>query len=459
MKIKNFKWNKKRLLSLLVIGGITLGSIGNAEILSYNSDVYTKDGDPAKIYFSKVIDGMKYAYISSGNMVGFVYEDDLYMNNAIPNNYFIEDNESISVVVDTAYLYQTPNINDNKRVGIVHKNDVVDIMARTNDGWYIVYINGISGFMHESSFIEKNNEETVTVAKITGNNVRVRYSPTTKGDNIIGFCDVTDSFKIIGKDNDWYIIDYLGYTGYVYEKYVKEIDVNKNDLEYTRNAYLKQDSYFCTDLNTNYGITLPAYQNVCIISEVGDYYKVNVDGVIGYILKNHIGRLTKTNVVVDLGRQILKVFKDGKEIFRAHIISGRKSMQTQVGCFKIGHMEENYQLTPDYNVEYWIQYDDNRGIHEADEWQLPEYYDKVAENAYENFARGHAKTYPFNYGSHGCDNMQGVDAAEVYRLMHVGDNVLIIEPNNLIKDHIISKINTNEIDIFTNEVIKVKRLV
>ena len=34
-----------------------------------------------------------------------------------------------------------------------------------------------------------------------------------------------------------------------------------------------------------------------------------------------------------------------------------------------------------------------------------------------------------------------------------------IGPNNLIKDHILSKINEEKNDIFTNEITKVKRLV
>lgn len=458
MKMSSFRINKKRLFSLLLAGGISLCSIGSAEILSYNSDVYTKDGNPAKLYFSKKIGDINYAYISSGNMVGFTYEDELYLNNNYPNNYFIEDNSSISVISDIAYMYQTPEINNTRVVGVLNKDTVVDIMAKTNDGWYVVYTNGISGFMHESSFIEKNNENTITVAKITGNNVNVRFSPTTKRDNIIGFCDVTDSFKIIGKENDWYIVDYFGNSGYIYKNYVKETDVNKNELEYTRNAYLKQDAYFSTDLATNTGTYLPAYQNVLIISEEGEYYKVNVDGVIGYILKKHVGRLTKRNVVIDLSRQILKVFNNGIEVFRAHIISGRESMQTQIGCFHIGHMEEDYPLTPDHTVEFWMQYDGNRGIHDAD-WQFPEYFEEVAKNAYDNFAKGHGKTFPFKHGSHGCDNMQLVDVMEIYGLMHVGDNVLVIGPNDLIKNHIISNININKPYLSNKDDIKVKRLV
>lgn len=458
MKARSFRWNKKKVLSLLMASGITLCNIGNAEIYSYNYDVKLKDGRDAKLYFSKKIGDINYAYISSGNMVGFIYEDEVIMNNNRTNNYFIEDNSSIPIVSDVAYMYQTPEIDDIKVVGVLNKDTVVDIIAKTNDGWYCVYANGISGFMHESSFIKKNNENMITVLKPKKNNVNVRYSATTEKDNIIGFADTSDTFKIIGKEDNWYIIDYLGEYGYIRDDLAKEIEMSKTDLEYTRIAYLSEETYFNIDLNNNYGTYLPAYQNVKIIDEINDYYKVNVDGVIGYISKNKVKRLSHTCVVVDLARQVLKVFKNGNEIFRAHIISGRESLQTQIGCFKIGHKVKGYQLTPENYVDYWIQYDDNRGIHDAS-WQSDKNFQDVAYHAYENYSNGYGKTYPYKHGSHGCNNMKLTDVMEVYSLVNVNDNVLVIGPNNLIKENLISKRRDTVNNINSIDKIKVKRLV
>ena len=458
MNFKNLKMNKKGLLALLVAGGICLGNIGNAEIFSYNRDVTLKDGDSAKIYFSKNVGDVNYAYISSGNMVGFVYEDEVIMDNVEPNNYFIEDNSSISVITETAYLYQTPDINDTKVVGVLHKNDVVDIMARSSDGWYVVYTNGISGFMHESSFIEAKSEDTITMAKVTKNNVNVRYSATTKQDNIIGFADVTDTFRILGRENNWYIVDYLGQTGYIREDFIREIEVDEDDYDTSRIAYLEIDSYFYTDLETNDGVYLPAYQSVAIIREAGDYYKVKVDGVVGYVLKRHVKKLTRTCVVVDLSRQILKVYKNGNEVFRAHIISGRQSLQTQIGCFKIGHKVQGYQLTPDNYVQYWIQFDDNRGLHDAS-WQSEQNFTEVAHYAYEAFAAGRGKTFPYKHGSHGCGNMKLEDIIKLYGLVSVSDNVLVMGPNIFPKSYLISMINHYGLTIVASEPEKIKKLV
>ena len=53
--------------------------------------------------------------------------------------------------------------------------------------------------------------------------------------------------------------------------------------------------------------------------------------------------------------------------------------------------------------------------------------------------KGNGKTYPSSHGSHGCVNMQLIDISVVYELVREKDNVLVIGPNNLIKEGIISE--------------------
>ena len=454
--MKNFKLNKKKLLSLLVAGGISLCSFGEADIISYNNDVTLVNGQPAKLYFTTTVNDMEYGYVTYNNTVGYVNLSDVNMENIIPNAYFIEDQRTLMVNIDEATLYSTPSFNGNG-ISFLRRNDSVNILATTIDGWYAVYANGTCGFMHKDCFVEKKNEDTIIVAKLTKNNVNVRSSATTKEDNIIGFSDITDYFTILGKENNWYIVDYLGQTGYIREDFIKEIEINKEDLEISRMAYLTSDTYFYKELNNDYDIILPMYQNVGIIKEEGSYYKVMVDGIVGYVSKSNVKKLSRTCVVIDLARQILRVYKNGDEVFRAHIISGRESLPTGIGCFKVGHKVKGYQLTVDNYVDYWIEYDGNRGIHDAS-WQKNKYYGEVANHAYDNFASGHGKTYPYKHGSHGCSNMMYDDVRTVYNLVSVGDNVLVIGPNNLIRNKLISKIEFNNY-LFESEEVKVKKLV
>lgn len=332
---------------------------------------------------------------------------------------------------------------DNKKniIGKVNNGDTFTYLSHEGN-WYLIEYNGQYGYISDSySYLIDDKIMEIAMAKITGNNINIRSS-SNMDNNIIGFADITDSFRIISKENDWYIIDYLGNIGYVNSKFVKEDNINIDDLNIIKMVYLTSDSPFY-DENNNYLTTLPMYQYAKVIREENNYYKVNIDGVIGYIEKNNTKTLSNKFIVSDLGRQIVKVFKNNKEVYRAHIISGRKSMQTDLGIYKIGHKVKDYQLTADKFVKYWIEYNGNEGYHDAS-WQKDKYFMEVAKIAYDKYSSGQLVTYPACHGSHGCNNLKLDDVMNIYNIVNVGDNVLVIRPNNLVKNHIIgSKMSDN----------------
>ena len=108
---------------------------------------------------------------------------------------------------------------------------------------------------------------------------------------------------------------------------------------------------------------------------------------------------------------------------------------------------EDYTFTnKNIRNEYWIQYDGNRGFHPADSkygkgWQPESHFVDVAKSAYSHWAKGEGRTYPDSYGSNGCVNMMLKDIAVLYGLCDVGDNVLVIGPNDLIKNNLLSSTN------------------
>ena len=357
--------------------------------------------------------------------------------------------ENIEITGNNVNVRINPTTNTKANIiGKVSTGDIFTYISHEGN-WYLIDYNGQNAYISDSyaNIIDANNTK-VTMAKITGNNINIRSSSNMDTNNIIGFADITDSFRIIDKENEWYIIDYLGNIGYVNSKFVKETITDINNLNVIKMVYLTSDSALY-DENKTYLITLPMYQYAKVISEDNSYYKINIDGIIGYIEKNNTKLLSNTFIVSDLGRQIVKVFKNNKEVYRAHIISGRKSMQTDLGIYKIGHKVKDYQLTSDNFVKYWIQYNGNEGYHDAS-WQKDKYFMEVAKNAYDNYNQGKLTTYPANHGSHGCNNLKLIDAKKIYDLVNVGDNVLVIKPNNLNKNQIIGLINSQE---------KVKKLV
>ena len=436
MKFKNLLFNRKKIASILLAAEICLTCApGMAEIVSYNSNVTLKNGKEVHLYFTTGNTDNDYAYVSFDNLVGYISNRDINYQGYPTNSYYQEINEN-KLVLQDGYIYQIP-VQNAPVMSAVMRGEYVHVIARSADGWCAIYNgNNLPGFIHESMFSEKVNQ--VLVAKFTGNNVNVRSSASTKGKNIIGFVDIADIFKILGKESDWYIIDYLGNTGYVHSKYVKETYINDEDLNVKKYVYLNSDTAFYEKPNGNILSFLPRYQDAAVIKEENGFYKVKVDGCIGYIDKKYANNLTNDFTIVDLPRQRVRTFQNYKEVYRAHMISGAANTPTEIGCFKLGHHMRDYQLTKDKKVKYWMRYNGNIGMHDAS-WQKSEYYRKVAEKAYESFAKGRGGITPYYHPSHGCNNLEEEDAAIIYSYVRVGDNVLVIGPNNLILDKVLIK--------------------
>jgi uncharacterized protein YgiM (DUF1202 family) len=353
-------------------------------------------------------------------------------------------------------------------IGQANKGDIFDVLDH-KDEWYLIDYFGDYAYIYDQYGMEMlvNNEDIIdsnieygdiVVAKITGNNINVRSSADKKSSsNIIGFADMSDYFKIIDKIDDWYIIDYLGNVGYISSKYVTETSINEENLETIKMVCLKDDSILYSDTNQSYLSTLPRNQHLSVIKEENGYYKVRVDGVIGYVDPSDTRKLTNTFVVSDLGRQMIRVYKNNKEVYRAHMISGRKKLKTTTGVFKIGHKLTNYKLTKTNTVSYWMQYNGNEGLHDAT-WQKHSYFQEIANDAFDRYANGTCVTYPSKHGSHGCDNLELNDAKNIYNLVSVGDNVVVIRPNNLVNDGLVNYNNIyNSANCKPNQ--KIKKLV
>lgn len=432
-------------------------TVVNSDYQEINREL-TINADTANIYNTPNTNDKINTVLHKGDKVSVVAKSTNGWYIVVNNNYsgFIEEKafknqnkkeKMIKITGNNVNIRLSPNTNiKDNIIGTANKDELYKYINH-KDTWYVIdyygqnvyisdkYCEAIDIDTEEIRTIQDNNK--VLMAKVLGNNINVRSTPNMNNkNNIIGFADQTDYFSIIDKENDWYVIDYLGKHGYIYGKYVEEREVNKEDLQITKMVYVSRETEFYKEKGNNYLSTLPQYQLASVIKEDNGYYKVSIDGVIGYIKKKDTANLTKTFIVSDLGRQIVKVYQNNKEVHRAHMISGRKSMPTDIGVFKIGHKLRDYQLTPDIIVKLWMQYNGNEGFHDAP-WQLHVYFMEVAKKAYEQFASGKAKTYPSEHGSHGCDNLEEEDAEIIYNIIHVGDNVLVVVPNDFIKNNLI----------------------
>ncbi len=411
------------------LNGLRLGAIPkNKEVLR----LYSCDNDWSLVSYNKHLAFVKNEFF-----------DDLDTENRLENISFTEC-DSMMVTTDDVRLRLGPG-KEYQTIRSVPQRTTVKIVASTSNNWYLAVYQNQLGFIsgeYLNLYDEEMNREVeyftdngvidsvVLGAKVINNNVNI-YAGKSSNSEVIGFADMTDLFEVVEDADNWYRIKYLNMYGYIAKSDVLLTNVNFSPLQGVKEVYLIQDSPFYLDLTNKTYVMLPKYQNATVLEENDSYYRVMIDGVVGYLLKKNTRVLTDTCVVIDLGRQILKVYQLGKEVARFHVITGRQSLQTELGCFNIGHKLRNYQLTKENFVEYWIQYNHNEGMHDAS-WQKKKNFEAVAQVAYTNFINGDAKLYPYKFGSHGCDNMEKKAVQIVYEIVSVGDNVLVIGPNDLL---------------------------
>lgn len=149
--------------------------------------------------------------------------------------------ENFARAETTIYLYKTSTDNENisNIYCMIEKGYFVQILNEENN-YYSVYYNGINGFVKKNDVKEiintPNTPYPSNIQIIIGSDCNLRSSPTTNSNtnNIIATIKKDESnINFIGRifsqevidfgGTVWYLIEYDGKTGYIYNKYVKSI--------------------------------------------------------------------------------------------------------------------------------------------------------------------------------------------------------------------------------------------
>ena len=123
----------------------------------------------------------------------------------------------------------------------------------------------------------------------------------------------------------------------------------------------------------------------------------------------------KSFVLVDISKQNLRFYKNGKKVLSTSVITGKKgSHDTPTGTFKVRSKQRNISLVgPTWNahVSYWMAFiGSSYGMHDAN-WRSSSQF-------------SNHKTYKSN-GSHGCINMKYSAAKKLYKKVKVGTPVIV----------------------------------
>ena len=236
----------------------------------------------------------------------------------------------------------SPNENG-QVIGTLYKNNKVNVLDKSIDGWYKIDFNGRRAYV-SSKYVNlisyKNNEVKTEVKKdpIEGTGkvnintaLNVRQASTTSS-RIIGSLKGGEKVNIINESNGFYKIEFNNSYGYVYSKYIskdgggekaqivkqeevkkEKVDESKKEAKSTTKAepivfairYLNKTGIVNVSSSLNVRErasisskvigSLSGNTKVTIVGEEGAFYKIEYKGSHGYVAKEYIKDVTESS--------------------------------------------------------------------------------------------------------------------------------------------------------------------
>ncbi|EPB8179256.1 SH3 domain-containing protein [Clostridium perfringens] len=244
----------------------------------------------------------------------------------------------------------SPNENG-QVIGTLHKNDKVNVLDKSIDGWYKIDFNGRRAYV-SSKYVNlisyKNNEVKTEVKKepIEGTGkvnintaLNVRQASTTNS-RIIGSLKGGEKVNIISESNGFYKIEFNNSYGYVYSKYiskdgdsekvqvVKQEEVKKEKVDESKKeakatpkaepvvlAVRSLNKTGIVNVSSSLNVrevastsskvigSLSGNTKVTIIGEEGAFYKIEYKGSHGYVAKEYVKDVIENNNNSNQGTQ------------------------------------------------------------------------------------------------------------------------------------------------------------
>ena len=236
----------------------------------------------------------------------------------------------------------SPNENG-QVIGTLHKNDKVNVLDKSIDGWYKIDFNGRRAYV-SSKYVNlisyKNNEVKTEVKKepIEGTGkvnintaLNVRQASTTNS-RIIGSLKGGEKVNIISESNGFYKIEFNNSYGYVYSKYiskdgdsekvqvVKQEEVKKEKVDESKKeakatpkaepvvlAVRSLNKTGIVNVSSSLNVrssastsskvigSLSGKTKVTIVGEEGAFYKIEYKGSHGYVAKEYVKDVTESS--------------------------------------------------------------------------------------------------------------------------------------------------------------------
>ena len=320
----------------------------------------------------------------------------------------------------------SPNENG-QVIGTLHKNDKVNVLDKSIDGWYKIDFNGRRAYV-SSKYVNlisyKNNEVKTEVKKepIEGTGkvnintaLNVRQASTTNS-RIIGSLKGGEKVNIISESNGFYKIEFNNSYGYVYSKYIskdgdsekvqvvkqeevkkEKVDESKKEAKATPKAEpvvlavrslnktgivnVSSSLNVRNEASTSSKVigSLSGNTKVTIIGEEGAFYKIEYKGSHGYVAKEYVKDVTESNNS-NQGTQTPEKPSTPESTEKTGIVNVSSSLNVRSGASTsskvIGSLSGNTKVTivGEEGAFYKIEYKGSHG------YVAKEYVKDVTEN-------------------------------------------------------------------------------
>lgn len=412
----NIKLNVKNLLVATALGGaLVLTGCGAHKEPVGTVDVYSNNFQSDPIYkLKEFVDNYEPIDVPEMPVTNpATYEVEEENNNVIVDS-TIQDGDYYTV--KEALLVNTDK---NEIIATIGLDTYVKVLGE-NGSDYLVDYNGLIGYipkdsvqskqyvLYDDNTIEEYKPYTIRHMIRANTDVNIRENMDTEANNIIGILYAGNSVEIISHENGWYRLQYGDREAFVKDEYCnEEFIVDGNILKV---VYIIEDTDLLKEDTDEAIRSLEFYESAEVLGDLGDYYLVNVDNVVGRIKKDACYQLEGKTVVVDLSSQTLKLYDDNEVLLYTKVVTGKDTTPTDKGLYPIyDKATETYLTGEDYKtfVNYWMPFNGGEGLHDAtwrDSFGGPDYHSN---------------------GSHGCVNMDLDDAEVLYNNVEVGSKVLI----------------------------------
>ena len=190
---------------------------------------------------------------------------------------------------------------ENNVIGYLINDEVVNIKGET-DEWYRIDFKGNDAYV-KKEYIEINSiyKESKSIGKgrvynTGGAGLNIRQSASTNS-SIIGGLKDGEIVKVMFKSGSWYNISYGNKTGFVHSSYINMIETSVPDINsnITKGKVINISSNLRVRELPNKNSATIGYllngQEVEIISEDREWYKINFNKKVGYAHKDYITKI------------------------------------------------------------------------------------------------------------------------------------------------------------------------